>query len=53
MSTPTPIVSNGINNLTNFLGSSNYQVQLILVVGSFIMIFIAVGFILKTFRKRR
>ena len=38
MSTSTPIVSNGINNLTNFLGASNSQVQLILVVGIFIII---------------
>jgi len=53
MSTPTPIVSNGINNLTNFLGSSNYYVALTLVVGMFILVMIVIGYTIKVMRRRR
>lgn len=49
MSTPSPNLA--INNLTNFLGVSSYSVQLILVVGIFIMIFISVGYLIN--KKRR
>ncbi len=49
MSTPSP--NSAINNLTNFLGVSSYSVQLILVVGIFIMIFISVGYLIN--KKRR
>jgi hypothetical protein len=53
MSTPTPISTpnTGINNLTNFLATSNSQLQLILVVGIFIIIIISVSFILKNRRR--
>ena len=47
----SPSPNTGINNLINFLGTSSSQVQLIIVVGIFIIIFISVGYIIK--RKRR
>jgi hypothetical protein len=49
--TPTPINDTGINNILNFMTVSNSQVQLVIVVGIFIIFFISVGYIFKR-RKR-
>ena len=45
--TSTPINDTGINNILKFMSISGSQVQLILVVGLFIIIFISVGYIFK------
>ena len=47
MSTPTPTYDTGINNILKFMSVSGSQVQLIIVVGLFIIIFISVGYIFK------
>lgn len=52
MSTPTPQTGTAINNLTNFMGISGTQVQLIIVVGLFIMIFISAGYLFNKRRKK-
>ena len=47
----SPSPDTGINNLTNFLGGSGSTVQLIIVVGIFIIMFISVGYLFNR-RKR-
>ena len=47
----SPSPNTGINNLLSFMGSSGSQVQLIIVVGIFVLIFISVGYIFS--KKRR
>ena len=43
----TPLTDTGINNILKFMSVSGSQVQLIIVVGLFIIIFISVGYIFK------
>lgn len=47
----SPSPDTAINNLTKFMNTSSSQVQLIIVVGLFVILFISVGYILS--RKRR
>lgn len=51
MSTPTPTIDTPLNNIFSFIHTSNTNVQLIIVVGIFIIIFI--GFIYITKHRRK
>ena len=47
----SPSPDTGINNLKNFMNISGSQVQLIIVVGIFIIMIITVGYLFKRRKK--
>ncbi len=47
MSMPTPIPNSGLGNLFNFIGQSNYNVQLLIVGGLVIITLLIIVYLRK------
>jgi hypothetical protein len=52
MSTPTPTTGTGLNNIFSFIGQSNQTIQLVIIGGLFILVFIGIAIYFKKLRRK-
>jgi hypothetical protein len=53
MSTPTPLNGTGLGSIFSFITQSSYQIQLLIVGGLVIIVFVSIAVYFNKFKRRK